>query len=76
MRIVRFAFGPFVNFYEILSRFDLSVVLHFRNDGIEDQYSILIRFDDQNSADAFHQHFNGRRFSSLEVCFFPNDHTC
>ena len=41
----------------------------FRNDGIEDQYSILIRFDDQNSADSFYKHFTGRRFSSLEVCF-------
>lgn len=38
-----------------------------RNDGIEDQYSILIRFDNQNSADNFCKHFNGRRFSSLEV---------
>ncbi|WJZ97248.1 hypothetical protein VitviT2T_015868 [Vitis vinifera] len=38
-----------------------------RNDGIEDQYSILIRFDNQSSADNFCKHFNGRRFSSLEV---------
>ncbi|KAA8541958.1 hypothetical protein F0562_023110 [Nyssa sinensis] len=38
-----------------------------RNDGMEDRYSILIRFDDQNSTDTFYNHFNGRRFSSLEV---------
>ncbi|XP_052176452.1 BRAP2 RING ZnF UBP domain-containing protein 2 [Diospyros lotus] len=38
-----------------------------RNDGVEDKYSILIRFDDQSSTDAFYTHFNGRRFSSLEV---------
>lgn len=38
-----------------------------RNDGVEDRYSILIRFDNQKSADNFYQHFNGRRFSSLEV---------
>lgn len=38
-----------------------------RNDGMEDRYSILIRFDDQNSTDTFYKHFNGRRFSSLEV---------
>lgn len=38
-----------------------------RNDGVEDRYSILIRFDHQKSADNFYQHFNGRRFSSLEV---------
>ncbi|XP_068639869.1 BRAP2 RING ZnF UBP domain-containing protein 2 [Aristolochia californica] len=41
-----------------------------RNDGMEDRHSILIRFDDLKSADNFYQHFNGRRFSSLEeeVC--------
>lgn len=39
----------------------------FRTDGLEDQYSVVIRFDDQISADGFYQHFNGRRFSSLEV---------
>ncbi|VFQ83537.1 unnamed protein product [Cuscuta campestris] len=37
-----------------------------RNEGIEDRYSILIRFDDQNSADSFYKHFSGRHFSSLE----------
>ena len=41
----------------------------FRVDGMEDRYSILIRFDDLMSADTFYKHFNGRRFSSLEVCF-------
>ncbi|KDP37015.1 hypothetical protein JCGZ_06071 [Jatropha curcas] len=41
-----------------------------RNDGMEDRYSILIRFDNQDSADRFYQHFNGRQFNSLEedVC--------
>ncbi|ONK70383.1 uncharacterized protein A4U43_C05F33150 [Asparagus officinalis] len=38
-----------------------------RTDGMEDQYSVLIRFDDQTYADAFFKHFNGKRFSSLEV---------
>ncbi|KAL5728032.1 RING-type E3 ubiquitin transferase [Ranunculus cassubicifolius] len=38
-----------------------------RNDGVEDRYSILIRFDDQKSADNFYRHYSGRRFSSLEV---------
>jgi hypothetical protein len=43
----------------------------FRNDGMEDRYSILIRFDSQESTDNFYKHFNGRRFSSLEVwCAF------
>ncbi|XP_019170024.1 PREDICTED: BRCA1-associated protein [Ipomoea nil] len=37
-----------------------------RNEGMEDQYSILIRFDEQKSADSFYKHFSGRRFSSLE----------
>uniref|UniRef100_A0A2P2LAI0 BRCA1-associated protein n=1 Tax=Rhizophora mucronata TaxID=61149 RepID=A0A2P2LAI0_RHIMU len=41
-----------------------------RNDGMEDQYSVLLRFDDQDSTDKFYQHFNGRQFNSLEeeVC--------
>ncbi|XP_048234176.1 BRAP2 RING ZnF UBP domain-containing protein 2 isoform X2 [Ricinus communis] len=41
-----------------------------RNDGMEDRYSILIRFDSQESTDKFYQHFNGRQFNSLEedVC--------
>ncbi|XP_071702482.1 BRAP2 RING ZnF UBP domain-containing protein 2-like [Rutidosis leptorrhynchoides] len=38
-----------------------------RNDGMENCYSILVRFDEQKSTDAFHKHFNGRRFSSLET---------
>ncbi|KAL4292188.1 BRAP2 RING ZnF UBP domain-containing protein 2 [Arachis hypogaea] len=38
-----------------------------RMDGTEDQYSVLIRFDDQDSTDSFFKHYNGRRFSSLEV---------
>ncbi|KAI3504482.1 hypothetical protein L1887_25988 [Cichorium endivia] len=38
-----------------------------RNDGMENRYSILVRFDDQSSTDSFHKHFNGRRFSSLET---------
>lgn len=38
-----------------------------RNDGVEDKYSVLIRFDDQSSTDAFYKHFNGKHFSSLEM---------
>ncbi|XP_028794102.1 BRCA1-associated protein isoform X1 [Neltuma alba] len=38
-----------------------------RNDGMEDQYSVLIRFDDQDSTDGFYKHYNRRRFSSMEV---------
>lgn len=34
---------------------------------MEDRYSILIRFDGQDSTDDFYKHFNGSRFSSLEV---------
>ncbi|CAA0810103.1 zinc finger (C3HC4-type RING finger) family protein [Striga hermonthica] len=37
-----------------------------RTEGLEDRYSILIRLDNQNSADSFYRHFNGKRFSSLE----------
>ncbi|KAG8656210.1 hypothetical protein MANES_04G106600v8 [Manihot esculenta] len=37
---------------------------------MEDQYSILIQFENQDSTDRFFQHFNGRQFNSLEedVC--------
>ncbi|KAJ7951957.1 BRCA1-associated protein [Quillaja saponaria] len=38
-----------------------------RNDGKEDSYSILIKFDSQVSADNFYKHYNGRSFSSLEA---------
>ncbi|WVZ01246.1 hypothetical protein V8G54_027315 [Vigna mungo] len=38
-----------------------------RMDGMEDQYSVLIRFDHQESTDSFFKHYHGRRFSSLEV---------
>jgi hypothetical protein len=41
-----------------------------RMDNMEDRYSVLIRFDEQNSTDAFYTHYNGRRFSSLEVFLF------
>ncbi|KAG8070052.1 hypothetical protein GUJ93_ZPchr0006g43500 [Zizania palustris] len=41
-----------------------------RIDEVEDQYSVLIKFDIQSSTDSFYKHFNGRQFSSLEgdVC--------
>ncbi|KAG8058302.1 hypothetical protein GUJ93_ZPchr0002g25241 [Zizania palustris] len=41
-----------------------------RIDGVEDQYSVLIKFDIQSSTDSFYKHFNGRQLSSLEgdVC--------
>ncbi|RYR77096.1 hypothetical protein Ahy_A01g001569 isoform C [Arachis hypogaea] len=35
--------------------------------GTEDQYSILICFNDQGSTDSLFKHYNGRRFSSMEV---------
>ncbi|KAK9149549.1 hypothetical protein Scep_008306 [Stephania cephalantha] len=38
-----------------------------RNDGVEDRYSIIIRFDHQDSTDDFYNHFNGKSFSSLEA---------
>ncbi|OIW15815.1 hypothetical protein TanjilG_04350 [Lupinus angustifolius] len=38
-----------------------------RLDGMEDYYSVLIRFNDQDSTDSFYKHYNGHRFSSLEV---------
>ncbi|XP_024461472.1 BRAP2 RING ZnF UBP domain-containing protein 2 isoform X3 [Populus trichocarpa] len=40
-----------------------------RLDGMEDQYSILIRFDTQDSTDKFYLHFNGRQYNSLEYSY-------
>ncbi|KAL5207614.1 hypothetical protein ABZP36_032049 [Zizania latifolia] len=50
-----------------------------RIDGVEDQYSVLIKFDIQSSTDSFYKHFIGRQFSSLEcdvcrVCFVEDIH--
>ncbi|XP_074317682.1 BRAP2 RING ZnF UBP domain-containing protein 1 [Silene latifolia] len=44
--------------------------LIIRNDGVEDRYSVLIRTDDEVSADAFYRALNGKRFSppEVEVC--------
>lgn len=41
-----------------------------RMESMEDRYSVLIRFDEQDSTDAFYTHYNGRRFSSLEVSIY------
>ncbi|GAB4850049.1 BRAP2 RING ZnF UBP domain-containing protein 2, variant 2 [Ancistrocladus abbreviatus] len=38
-----------------------------RNNEMEDHYSVLIRFDNQDSTDDFYKHFKGQRFSSFEV---------
>ncbi|KAG0494012.1 hypothetical protein HPP92_005006 [Vanilla planifolia] len=59
--------------YADFCRFCGSFVQHMvemrivRSDGMDDQYSVIIRFNDQNSTDGFFTHFNGKRFSSLEV---------
>lgn len=45
----------------------LPLMVMIRNDGMEDRYSVLIRFDSQDSTDKFYQHFNNRQFNSLEV---------
>lgn len=34
---------------------------------MDDQYSVIIRFDEQSYTDDFYRHFNRKRFSSLEV---------
>lgn len=42
----------------------------YRNDGMEDRYSVLIRTGNQIAADAFYRSFNGKRFSPPEVSDF------
>lgn len=46
-----------------------SLFLHsiYRNDALEDRYSVLIKFVNQLKADGFYCDFNGKRFSSTEV---------
>jgi len=34
---------------------------------MEDRYSVLVKFDDQKSADTFYLELNGWRFPSAEV---------
>ncbi|KAG8364146.1 hypothetical protein BUALT_Bualt19G0096500 [Buddleja alternifolia] len=45
-------------------------IMFLRNDGMEDRYSVLIRFEDQMAADGFYCSYNGKRFkpSEVEVC--------
>ncbi|CAI9758942.1 unnamed protein product [Fraxinus pennsylvanica] len=45
-------------------------ILFFINDGVEDRYSVLIRLENQLSADGFYLNFNGKKFkpSEVEVC--------
>ncbi|XP_042393691.1 BRAP2 RING ZnF UBP domain-containing protein 2-like [Zingiber officinale] len=58
--------------YADFCRFCGAFIMHMaemrivRTDGVDDQYSVIIKFDNQISADGFYQHFNGRQFSSLE----------
>ncbi|KAL8502014.1 hypothetical protein ACS0TY_021224 [Phlomoides rotata] len=46
-------------------------------EGLNDSYSVLIRLDNQESADSFYKHHNGKLFSSLEeeacLMFFTVD---
>ncbi|KAI5557491.1 hypothetical protein BDE02_18G106900 [Populus trichocarpa] len=46
------------------------VLLFIRNDGMEDRYSVLIKLDNQVTADRFYNSFNEKRFSpsEAEIC--------
>lgn len=39
----------------------------YRNDAVEDLYSVVVRFDEQESADRFYCDLNGWRLSDTEV---------
>ncbi|XP_042057208.1 BRAP2 RING ZnF UBP domain-containing protein 2-like [Salvia splendens] len=57
--------GPFIQ-----NMLEMRIV---RTEGLEDRYSVLIRLDDQKSADYFYKLYNGKCFSSLEeetCCMF------
>ncbi|XP_011017800.1 PREDICTED: BRCA1-associated protein [Populus euphratica] len=45
-------------------------LLFIRNDGMEDRYSVLIKLDNQVTADRFYNSFNEKRFSpsEAEIC--------
>ncbi|QHO50267.1 BRCA1-associated protein [Arachis hypogaea] len=59
----------YTDFFQFCGSFlhDILEMCIVRMDGMEDQNSILIHFDNQSSTDSFFKHYNGRRFSSLEV---------
>eukprot|EP01137_Pigoraptor_chileana_P034414 Opistho-2@26929 len=46
----------------------IDTIVHIRivRDGAPNHYMVLARFARQEDADAFYQHYNGRRFNSLE----------
>lgn len=46
---------------------DCLLLVHFRNDGIEHSYSVLINLVNQLAADGFYCSFNGKRFRPTEV---------
>lgn len=43
--------------------------LCYRNDAMEDRYSVLIRLGNQLDADAFYCSFNGKKFRPSEVIY-------
>lgn len=57
-----------------ITQFIVVLFYFLRNDGMEDRYSILMTFDSQDSTDDFYHHFNGKPFSSLEVCGLCSRH--
>ncbi|KAK8938982.1 hypothetical protein KSP39_PZI011230 [Platanthera zijinensis] len=59
-------YADFCNFCGSFVQYMLEMRI-VRNEGMEDQYSVLIRFNDQSSTDSFFMHFKGKKFSSLEV---------
>ena len=64
--VIRYSSIDIASFILVLIYF-FSVVVPDRGDGVEDRYSILIRFRSQDSSDNFYKHLNERRYSSLEV---------
>ncbi|XP_031284958.1 BRAP2 RING ZnF UBP domain-containing protein 2-like [Pistacia vera] len=58
----------YADFYQFCASFgqNISEMRIVRINGMKHQYSILLRFDSQGSTDKFYQHFNGRKFNSLE----------
>lgn len=57
----------------ILIKF-LVLMENFRNDGVEERYSVLIKLGNLTDADRFFSNLNGKKFSPSEVreLLFPS----
>lgn len=64
----------FIGLIDLLNCCLVCIFVSARNDAMEDRYSVLIRLENQLSADGFYCCYNGKRFKPTEVITTKN--TC